>query len=31
MFRFSVAYGIGVIGNKAFVKRGREWAENKYR
>lgn len=31
MFRFSVAYGIGLIGNKYFVRRGREWAENKYR
>ena len=30
MFRFLAAYGIGGIGNKWLIARGREWAENKY-
>lgn len=30
MFRFLGAYGIGGIGNKYFIKHGRQWAENKY-
>jgi ACR3 family arsenite efflux pump ArsB len=30
MIRFSVAYGVGVIVNKYFIRHGKEWAERTY-
>ena len=30
MFRFLGAYGIGGIGNKFLLAKGREWSERKY-